>query len=107
LIAAYDGKCAITDCNVIDVLEAAHIYPYRGPDTNKISNGLLLRADLHTLFDCLLIAIDPMTLKVIVSPQLLDSTYKRLHHRKIRVPRKLSQAPSKEALMMHRAESRL
>jgi putative restriction endonuclease len=107
LIAAYDGKCAISGCNIIDVLEAAHIYPYCGPDTNKTSNGLLLRADLHTLFDCLLIAIDPATLKVIISPQLLASTYKQLHDRKIRVPRELSQAPSKEALMMHRAESRL
>ncbi len=103
LIAAYEGKCAITGCNVLDVLEAAHIYPYRGPDTNKASNGLLLRADIHTLFDCSLIAIDPATLKVIVAPQLRTSTYKQLHDRKLRVPRTTSQAPNKEALIMHRS----
>jgi putative restriction endonuclease len=59
LIAAYGSKCVISGCGVLDVLEAAHIYPYRGPATNKVSNGLLLRADLHTLFDCNLIAVDP------------------------------------------------
>lgn len=34
------------------VLEAAHVTPYLGPETNDITNGLLLRADLHTLLDC-------------------------------------------------------
>ena len=57
LIVAYAGKCAVTNCSVIDVLEAAHIHPYRGPDTNKVPNGLLLRSDIHTLFDCGLLAI--------------------------------------------------
>lgn len=107
LIAAYVGKCAITRCGVLDVLEAAHIYPYRGPDTNKTSNGILLRADLHTLFDCNLIAIDPVTLTVIVAPQLLSSPYKVLHGRKLRVPATKSQAPSKEAVLLHRTASGL
>ena len=56
LLDAYDRKCAITGCEVVEVLEAAHIYPYRGPDTSKVVNGLLLRADVHTLFDSGLIA---------------------------------------------------
>ncbi|MDZ7808966.1 MAG: HNH endonuclease signature motif containing protein [Arhodomonas sp.] len=47
LIEAYEGRCAITGCNMLDVLEAAHIHPYRGDATNHPSNGLLLRADLH------------------------------------------------------------
>lgn len=36
-----------------DVLEAAHIIPYKykGDDTNRCDNGLLLRADIHTRFD--------------------------------------------------------
>jgi hypothetical protein len=49
LIAAYGGRCAISGCPVTPLLEAAHITPYLGPDTNSITNGLLLRADLHTL----------------------------------------------------------
>lgn len=59
LICTYDGKCAVTGCSVLDILEAAHVYPYRGAKTHHISNGLLLRADLHTLFDCGLVGIDP------------------------------------------------
>ncbi|RKN32493.1 HNH endonuclease [Micromonospora musae] len=51
LMAAYDGRCAITGCDVEAVLQAAHIDPYNGPATNRVTNGLLLRADLHNLFD--------------------------------------------------------
>lgn len=45
LLAAYGGRCAITGCPVPDVLEAAHIHPYRGEETNHVVSGLLLRAD--------------------------------------------------------------
>ena len=51
LLKAYDRRCAFTGCAVEALLEAAHIVPYRGSDTNHIANGLLLRADLHTLFE--------------------------------------------------------
>ena len=52
----YEGKCAVTGCDVPDVLQAAHIFPYMGPETNHPSNGLL-RADIHTLFDLGLIEL--------------------------------------------------
>lgn len=58
LLETYGRKCAITGCEVEDVLEAAHIVPYQGPQTNDVTNGLLLRADIHTLFDRGLIRID-------------------------------------------------
>ena len=51
LLTAYEGRCAITGSAVLQVLEAAHITPYLGAETNHISNGLLLRSDLHTLWD--------------------------------------------------------
>jgi hypothetical protein len=47
LLVAYKGQCAITGCEVESVLEAAHIVPYMGLETNHPGNGLLLRADLH------------------------------------------------------------
>jgi hypothetical protein len=49
LLAAYQGTCAVTGCDVVEALEAAHIVPYLGPDTNHVRNGLLLRGDIHTL----------------------------------------------------------
>lgn len=55
---AYERRCAVTGCTVEAVLEAAHISPYRGDHTNDVTNGLLLRADIHTMFDCGLIKVD-------------------------------------------------
>lgn len=98
LISAYDGRCAITDCPVISLLEAAHITPYLGPDTNAITNGLLLRADLHTLWDLGLIAVDPTMHTVWVSPQVNDPTYQALYGTSLRRPNHDSQRPSVPAL---------
>ncbi|WP_336979879.1 HNH endonuclease signature motif containing protein [Altererythrobacter fulvus] len=58
-MVAYEGRCAISGCDVREVLEAAHIMPYLGEETNDVRNGLLLRADLHTLFDLGLLKIGP------------------------------------------------
>ncbi|MEZ0198617.1 HNH endonuclease, partial [Pseudomonas qingdaonensis] len=74
LLTAYEGRCTITDCKVTQVLEAAHITPYLGPKTNNISNGLLLRSDLHTLWDKGLIYLcDHFTLQL--KSSLLNSEY--------------------------------
>lgn len=50
LLDRHNGRCVISGCRVLGVLEAAHIRPYRGPADNHPSNGLILRSDLHTLF---------------------------------------------------------
>lgn len=102
LIEAYAARCAITGCDVLDVLEAAHITPYLGPDTNNVTNGLLLRADLHTLFDTQLVAVDPETLKVLVSPRIEDLGYRALHGQTLRPSRTRASAPSEAALRKHR-----
>jgi predicted restriction endonuclease len=78
LIGAYEGRCAITHCPVLVILEAAHVTPYLGPQTNSITNGLLLRADIHTLWDLGLIAIDPNSMTVSVNPGLQDPSYQAL-----------------------------
>ncbi|CCF21873.1 protein of unknown function [Pseudorhizobium banfieldiae] len=107
LMSAYGGRCAMTGCTVADVLEAAHIYPYRGTATNALSNGLLLRADLHTLFDCGLIAIDAISRTILVSPRLKNSEYGELHGRKLRSPQTSAQLPGEAVLDMHRASAGL
>jgi hypothetical protein len=98
LLDAYDLKCAVTGCAVAWVLEAAHISPYRGPDTNKSDNGLLLRADIHTLFDLGLLSVNPETLEVRVAEQIEEPAYRALNGKKLVVGKV---APSKAALQEH------
>jgi putative restriction endonuclease len=69
LIERYGARCAISGCSLLSVLEAAHIDPYRGHVHNHTDNGLLLRADLHTLFDLGLLAIDPKDWTVHLHPE--------------------------------------
>jgi len=105
LLDAYDGRCAISGCPVLHVLEAAHIHPYRGPNTNHVQNGLLLRADLHTLFDCGLINIEPTTMRVVVDEKLKGPEYELWHGKLLRQPGKRTQKPSDEALRMRKRAS--
>jgi hypothetical protein len=101
LIEAYGGACAISGTNVADVLQAAHIRPYNGPKTNHVTNGLLLRADLHTLFDLALIAIEPNSMKVVVSDRLRDTIYWAFNGATLRATTRASQRPNSTALAMH------
>lgn len=70
LLSAYGSRCIITGLTVEEALEAAHICAYRGQESNHAQNGLLLRADLHNLFDRLLLSIDPEKLTVKISASL-------------------------------------
>jgi putative restriction endonuclease len=79
LTAAYGGRCAISGCAIDGVLEAAHISPYRGVETNDPRNGLLLRSDLHTLFDLHLLTVLPDG-TVRVHPALQGSEYAAFDH---------------------------
>lgn len=56
---AYERRCALTGEKVLPVLEAAHIRPYGEGGMHQIENGLLLRSDLHTLFDRGYITVSP------------------------------------------------
>lgn len=98
LLAAYSNKCAMTGCRDTPVLEAAHIAPYIDEQTNHIQNGLLLRADIHTLFDLYLIGIDVETWKVVVSKRLTDPAYLKLHGIDVRLPSIKSKMPNVIAL---------
>lgn len=82
----YGGRCAISGWAVDQVLEAAHIVPYLGLHTNTADNALLLRADLHTLFDLNRLTIDPETLQVRITPELRDTPYGQFHGVEIAKP---------------------
>lgn len=107
LLKAYGGLCAITKCDVKHALEACHIIPYKGPDTNDVTNGLLLRADIHTLFDLRLIAIHEDAWKVLIAPSLKGTTYEVLANNCIKLPAKESDWPNKGVLKLHREEAGL
>jgi putative restriction endonuclease len=101
LIAAYGGRCVITGCDATEALEAAHISPYQGEHSHHPQNGLLLRADLHSLFDLGLIAINPAGMKVIISKRLLGSQYEHHDGQVIKEPTEPILGPSFEALKEH------
>ena len=98
LLAAYDYRCQVTQYTGEPALEAAHIYPYSegGDHTNDLRNGLLLRADIHTLFDLGLIKVAPCTLKVRVMDPLAGTNYAALDGTVLRTSAALY--PSNDAL---------
>ncbi|WP_417606960.1 HNH endonuclease [Primorskyibacter flagellatus] len=81
LLRKRPNRCAITGTTELSVLEAAHIIPYaeRFADRDKLENGLLLRSDIHKLFDAHLISINPGTKKIEVSDRIESRDYMSLH----------------------------
>jgi hypothetical protein len=102
LLEAYEHRCAITNFNAIDALEAACIVPFRGKFTHHPSNGLLLRSDIHALFDLGKVAIDTGTMSVVMTDDLMDTSYRILSGRPLRYPKEEAHRPSSEALDLHR-----
>ncbi|MEW2376124.1 HNH endonuclease [Micromonospora sp. NPDC047812] len=101
LVEAYGGRCAITGCDTEAALQAAHISPYDGPATNRVTNGLLLRADVHNLFDRGLIWVDGQ-LRVRVKPEAAH--YAEWHGQELRPPARTADRPDTAALRAHRQE---
>lgn len=71
---AYKRRCAITGENTLFALEAAHIVPYANVGTHDVTNGLLLRADFHRLFDVGLVGVTP-DLRVKISPRIREAYF--------------------------------
>lgn len=99
LLRAYGGRCAITRYDAVEALEAAHIQPYRGPASNVITNGLPLRSDIHTLYDLDLIAIEPDTHEIVLSPRLYGTQYSSLAGAKLLDPEREAHRPNHRVLL--------
>ncbi|AXB55219.1 HNH endonuclease [Flavobacterium fluviale] len=82
----YENKCAISNNGIIEVLDAAHIISHSKSGINKNDNGILLRSDLHILFDKNLITIDPQTFEILIDKTLVNSSYYKYHKNKIKLP---------------------
>lgn len=107
VIAAYRGHCAVTDADALPALDAAHITPYSGPASDHIENGILLRSDIHALFDLGLLAIDSASMCCLLDSALAMSSYAGLEGQKLRLPVDGTEWPSPLALEAHRLWARL
>ena len=79
VLEAYGGRCALTGCNVAEALEAAHVAPWRSE--NDVGAGVLLRADLHRLFERGLLVIDRDFMV-----RSCPAWYRALEGRRLRLP---------------------
>ncbi len=105
---AYDRRCALTSERTLPALEAAHIRPYAEVQTHEITNGLLMRRDLHALFDRGYITVTPDH-RIEVSKRIKEEfengkDYYRLHGEQIRKPRNKIYLPSEANLRWHNDE---
>jgi putative restriction endonuclease len=72
LTDSYSRRCAITGERTLPVLEAAHIKPYSLVQRHELSNGLLLRSDIHKLFDEGYMTVDPKDRRIVVSKRIKE-----------------------------------
>ncbi len=98
LIDAYDGKCAVTGMSTNKVLQAAHILDYRGTQSNIVPNGLLLRSDIHLLYDSYLLGINPSSHRIEVRSDVPDSVYTDLDGVQIHLPKDAALRPNEQYL---------
>jgi putative restriction endonuclease len=102
---AYERRCAVTAERVLPVLEAAHIRPYAMGGEHRVDNGLLLRSDLHTLFDRGYLTVTP-SLRLEVSRRIREDfengrDYYAMQGREVRVPAEAGERPGLEFLRWH------
>ncbi|WP_430966719.1 HNH endonuclease [Spongiimicrobium sp. 2-473A-2-J] len=84
LLRLYEFGCAICGHGPDNVLEACHIVPHSVSGNNQIDNGLLLRSDLHDLFDDGLLKINPKTYMIELNPSLSKTPYARFDGKMLR-----------------------
>jgi len=106
---AYHRRCAVTNEKTLPALEAAHIKSYSKSGPHRTCNGLLLRADIHRLFDDGYVMVDP-DLRFLVSERVREQfengrEYYRFHGTRLQnLPDTISDLPSKEFIQWHNGE---
>lgn len=105
VLHAYERRCAITGDKIRPVLQAAHIRPLSAGGEHRLDNGLLLRSDVHTLYDRGYLAVDPRH-RLLVSPRLREEfgNGEEFYHQagqQISVPERPRDRPNRDALEWH------
>lgn len=103
---AYGRSCAVTGEHSLPALDAAHIRSYAQDGPHEVQNGILLRADLHRLFDQGYVTVKPTEYRLEVSRRLREDysngrSYYPLNGSPIQVPNSVSDRPSAEHLRWH------
>ncbi|WP_345033852.1 HNH endonuclease signature motif containing protein [Kutzneria kofuensis] len=102
LFDSYGSSCAVTGPCPREALQAAHLRGFAKHQEHRRDQGLLLRADIHSLFDRGMVAVDPDRLVIVVDPGLLRyEQYADLDGRPLCVPEGLE--PDRSALADHHA----
>ena len=101
----YDRRCAVTRERTLPALDAAHIRPYSDGGLHEARNGLLLRRDIHGLFDSGYVTVTP-DLHFEVSGQVREEfengrDYYAMHGKQIVVPNKVEERPDAQVLTWH------
>jgi putative restriction endonuclease len=96
----------MTNGRTLPVLEAVHIRPYADAGPHQLSNGLLLRRDLHTLFDLGYLTVDPGDRRIVISGRIREEfengrDYYQLHGRPLALPGDPLAVPAREFLEYH------
>lgn len=105
VLETYERRCAVTGGKVLPILEAAHIMPVSKGGLNHIHNGILMRSDVHALYDLGFLTVTP-ELTVRASRRLRDDfnngeDYRRLDGRTIWVPPDPRARPNRDILAWH------
>ncbi|MER9428787.1 HNH endonuclease [Mesorhizobium sp. M0408] len=95
--------CAVTGSTTKEVLDAAHIYRYFGLKTNDIRNGIILRRDIHSLFDKHLMSFSESgdTLRIVMSQKLKGSEYEKYDGVLVELPRDQKARPDLRTVRHH------
>jgi putative restriction endonuclease len=100
--------CLSTGDKIVPVLQAAHIRPVTAEGENRVDNGLLLRSDVGTLFDCGYLGVHPDPQSLLVSPRLRahwgngEEFYARASTGEpIRIPARRADRPNHDFLAWH------
>ena len=102
----YEKRCALTGERTLPVLDAAHIKPFAVVQRHEVWNGLLMRSDLHRLFDGGYLSLDPVSRRVLVSKRIKEEfengkDYYKLEGTKISEPTVPWARPNTENLEFH------
>jgi putative restriction endonuclease len=101
----YSRRCAVTGERTLPAVDAAHIRPYADGGDHETRNGLLLRRDIHSLFDAGYVTVTP-EYRFEVSRRIREEfengrDYYAMHGAIIAVPDRADRQPDRDALVWH------